>query len=122
MANEISCRINLSISNGNLIENINESYSANQSVARGPLPGSQLIGTTEEVLVLTDLGTPGVAIFKNLDTANYVQLGLVVAGTFYPFVKLKAGESCLFRVDPTAVIYARADVAPVFLQAKVFSD
>ncbi|GIW60117.1 MAG: hypothetical protein KatS3mg087_1183 [Patescibacteria group bacterium] len=122
MANEISATLSINIVNGKLLENIAEFFQANQSNAFGPLPGFQKIGTTHEQIVLTDLGTPGIGLFKNLDTVNFVELGLVVAGTFYPLIKIKPGEYAFFRLSPSVALYAKANTAEVAIQAKVFSD
>ena len=77
---------------------------------------AQTVGTTHEALVTGDLGTAGWALFKNLDTTNYVEIGVDVAATFYPVVKLLAGESCVFRLS-TLTLYARANTASVILDS-----
>lgn len=60
------------------------------------------------------VGTAGQALFKNNDASNYVEIGVQVGGTFYPAVKLLAGEACAFRVGGT--LYALANTAAVKLE------
>jgi len=66
----------------------------------------QEIGTSEELLVEPDaLGTPGYVYVKNLDSTNFVEVGLTGSYT----IKLLAGDFCLFPA--AAAIYAKADTA-----------
>lgn len=79
--------------------------------------GVQDIGfsTHEQLVFKSDFGTPGWAYFRNLDATNFVQVGVVVSATFYPLVKLFAGEACVFPLA-TSTIYAKADTAAVKLE------
>lgn len=72
-------------------------------------------------LATTGITTPGIAYFRNLDTTNYIELGRQVGGTFYPFVKLKAGEFYIFRLGTTAP-YAMANSGAVVLEYQMFED
>lgn len=72
----------------------------------------------EALTIGSDVGTAGWGEFRNLDTTNFVQIGLDVAGTFYPFAKLLPGES--FPVPlATKDLYAKADTAAVQLELTV---
>ena len=46
----------------------------------------------EQIAINADIGTVGWAFFRNLDDTNYVEIGLDVGATFYPFAKLGPGE------------------------------
>lgn len=72
-------------------------------------------------LTLTGLGSAGWAWFRNLDTTNYIEIGVQVGGTFYPFAKLKPGEPALVRLGTTTP-YARANTAAANLAAFVLED
>ena len=77
--------------------------------------GSQEIGfAAHEAIDLGSVATPGWAFFVNLDTLNFVEIGIDVAAAFHPFAKLRFGE---FAVVPlgTAAPYAKADTAAVKL-------
>ena len=74
----------------------------------------QTVGfAAHEAMELNDVGTAGYCYAKNIDATNFVQLGLDVGGTFYPFGKLLPGEIALVRVAGTW--YAKADTAAVKL-------
>jgi len=76
---------------------------------------------THEAIVLQDVSSCGWARFENLDATNYVELGVVVAATFYPFIKLKATEFCIIRLGSNAP-YAKANTAAVQLDYEIFTD
>lgn len=79
--------------------------------------GVQLIGITEEAItIISDIATPGVCIFRNLDATNFVEVGLTGSYT----VKLKAGEPCVFRANGT--LYAKADTGACRLEYWIFED
>lgn len=82
----------------------------------------QAIGTTYEAVVIgSDIGTPGMAVFVNTDATHYVEIGVEVASTFYPLLKLKPGESAQSRLA-TGTFFARANVAAVNLETIVCAD
>ena len=121
MADEITVNLSLSAKKGYL--NFKEStgnflVTMNGTTGAG---GIQTIGTTGELLGVTDVGTAGYAFFRNTDTTNFVEIGIQVAGTFYPFVKLKAGESCVLRLG-TNTPYARSNTLTTNLQYFILSD
>ncbi|GIV51889.1 MAG: hypothetical protein KatS3mg038_2410 [Candidatus Kapaibacterium sp.] len=68
-----------------------------------------------------DVTTPGYAYLKNLDTVNYVQIGVVVSAVFYPLMRLNAGEAAIVPWDSGAVVYAKANAAPVAMVIKTFA-
>lgn len=77
----------------------------------------QEIGTSEEILFQgTDLGTLGYVFLKNLDSTNYVQVG--ITGQYS--IRLRAGEIALFRAD--ADMYAKANSAAVKLDKILIED
>ncbi len=73
----------------------------------------QSVGTTqEEIAQGADLGTPGYLWIKNLDSTNYVEVG-VTTGVYH--IKLQAGEFALFRVNGTT-IYGKANTAACLVE------
>jgi hypothetical protein len=71
--------------------------------------GVQTIGTTQEAIVLGDVGTAGYCLFRNTDGTNFVEIGREDGGTFRAVVKLLAGECALFRAGGT--LMGKADTA-----------
>lgn len=120
MANEITVTSQLKVTNGNQDFDKRVSITADQSAAGGPAPAQQNIGTTHEAIVISELTNLGWALFRNLDSTNYVEIGVDVAAAFYPFVKLLAGESCVVRLSPAIAPYAKANTAAVKLEAYIF--
>ena len=121
MSNEITYNFQTVLKNGTLQD----------QYASGPLAASQVsallirnvanitIAAGGEALALGDVATPGIAIFSNLDITNYVEIGSFVGGTFYPFLKLGAGEQVMAKLS--VVPYARANTATVNLFYAIYS-
>lgn len=67
--------------------------------------------------------TLGVARFKNLDSTNYIELGVQVGGTFYPFVLLKPTDPPWpFRLAQGITLYARSNTSACLLDSEVFEN
>lgn len=82
----------------------------------------QNIGTTyEQIVIPAEIATAGCAFFRNLDATNYVEVGVVVAATFYPLLKLKPGEVAVCRLA-TTTFYAKANTAAVNLEICLLAD
>lgn len=121
MANEITVRAVLSATKSFL-------KVAKDEVVRIDMSGAafadavQNIGTTyEQIVIPAEVATAGYAFFRNLDATNYVEIGVVVAATFYPLLKLKAGEVAVCRLA-TTTFYAKANTAAVNLQCCLLAD
>ena len=81
--------------------------------------------TTWTSLPLGDIpsGSEGIAAIKNLDATNYVEIGYDAgAGNIYTFARLKPGEFCVFRIEPSAPIKLRANTAPCDVWTFVLED
>lgn len=112
MADEITINATLSIDNGNYAATRRTSrLQATQSTLGGNA-AVQSVSTSYEALALGDVSTEGWCYVRNLDSTNFVELGLEVSSTFYGFTKLEAGEPALFRVSDQT-IYAQADTSAV---------
>lgn len=74
----------------------------------------------EAVEIPTDLaaGTARWAFLKNVDPTNYIEIGLVVSGTFYPLIRLYPGMGHPISLA-TNTFYAKAAVAPARLKVKI---
>jgi hypothetical protein len=122
MPNEISLNARLSITNGYLNDSHNVSRNFDQNAEPAKASGIASINhAAHEAIAMGDVATAGWAWFENLDDTNYVELGVVVSATFYPFAKLKAGEGFPLRLG-TNTPYAKADTAAVKLKYEIYDD
>lgn len=123
MANEIRGTVILQIDKGNFHKKLpgstsqftatlsSSTYTGTSGVFAVPTAAA---GTAFDVSDLTANG--GYFYAKNLDTTNYVEIGAQVGGTFYPIVRLNAGEATIFRVSDRTNFYGRANTAAVSLE------
>ena len=115
MANEIYMQGTLTVNKGSLSNSKTGNITANMTGTHASYC-AQGIPTTQTLLsIATDVATPGATWFRNTDATNYVQIGVVVSGTFYPVLTLNAGEFALCRLA-TNTIYAKANTATVVLE------
>lgn len=109
MADEITVQASLRVLNGNLNFSYSPSaISVTQTAIGGPTPGYLTIGTSEESTTFPELSTEGWLIMQNLDATNYVEWGF--ATTVYGG-RMRAGEIALFRVNPGAELFLKANTA-----------
>lgn len=121
MANEITATTSIAVVNGSSKLSRQTSKQITQN-SIGTYQNTQTVGTTYEAVAIgADLGTAGMAVFTNLDLTNYVEVGLEVSAAFYPFAKLKAGETWQGRLA-TSTIFAKANTAAVKLEVIVLTD
>ena len=70
----------------------------------------QAVGTSEEAILLGDVGTGGYWFVQNMDATNFVELRSGTGAT--DFIKLLAGEWAIFRTSADAAApFAIADTA-----------
>jgi hypothetical protein len=113
--NEISYQLQLLLNNGDLKDQFASSSIAADQAVQGAFRNTLSVNFAAHVaLGIGDLSTPGFGVFQNLDDTNYVEVGIDVGGSFYPFLHLLPGEADLCRVAISA-LYAKANVAPVKL-------
>ena len=116
MANEISIVVSMTFRKGGAEAQRAETISVD--VAGDAFSHEiQEIGTADEALVEgAALGTPGYVFIKNLDSTNFVEVGLTSSYT----IKLKAGEVALFRAD--GAIFAKADTSACNVEYWIIED
>lgn len=121
MANEITITANLSAVKGSL--SVRKDSTLRVTMAgTASMDNVQNIGTAyEQIVIPAEIATAGYAWVRNLDTTNYVEIGVVVAATFYPLMVLKAGEMSLVRFA-TTTFYAKANTAAVNLEICLLQD
>lgn len=124
-ANEITITYALTLANGDLdsLTIPTRTLQVNQNtVVPVRIGGIQDIGTTEEEVDVTGMTTNGWSVFRNRDATNFVTMGVKPASTYYPMIRLKAGEAAIMRLEPAVAIYAKADTAAVKLEKNVLDD
>lgn len=102
MANEATVTSNLRIVAGNInYQSQPTSFRATVTGRKGPTPGAIAVSTAGTDVDLSELTTPGLCRIQNLDTTNYVQVGIWEPDTskYYPIMELLAGESYVFRLS-----------------------
>ena len=114
MADEITITYGLRVNKGGVSVQVPTTQQQYDMTGSRRCSNTQNIGTTQEVLVTGDLATAGYGLFINLDATNFVEIGIVSGGTFYPTIKLLPGQIALAPLA-TLAIYAKADTAAVDL-------
>lgn len=121
MANEITLSVSLAFAKGNV-----PSTSLVKNQAQVTVSGSncihdtQVIGTSEEAIVLGEIGTPGYCMMHNCDATNYITIR-PATGVTTGSIKLKAGEWALFRFA-TAAPFAIANTGSCVLEKFLIED
>lgn len=126
MAGEIRYNMGMTLANGSLNDNYNTSGLIADQATAGIVRNVQTLLSASAQGDLLDLGsvvTPGLATFSNLEVSpgNYCEVGIQVAGTFYPFLKLLAGQQSGPMFLGATAIYARANTGNVKLFYIVYS-
>lgn len=120
MAGTIRVNLQVDVNNGNFIDSVSVSNkSFVQTNPGGGNPGTLSIGTSEESVALSELGTQGWLFMQNLDDTNYVRWGF--ATTAYGG-RLEPGEVALFRLNPATTLYMIADTAACRVNIRAFED
>lgn len=133
MANELNQTVSFKYSkNGiELARQIGTSVTVNDDYF---IHNIQSVGSiAEEALSLGEMtyADTGYVLIKNLDSVldeylapntNFITIGRLVSATYAPFIKLKPGETALFRLDNTSAPYAKADSATIKLEYWIISD
>lgn len=111
MANEIQLSQTLRYSKSGVSASHASSFTVDQSGDKYQA-GVQTVGTAEESLDKGDIGTIGYIAFKNLDSTNYVQLG-ITTGVYS--IKCLAGKGGVVPWNSSTTPYAKANTAAVEL-------
>jgi len=125
MSQEITVNLTFNVNNPSTGGGYSNSVRASQQYtqnAQGANGEVVSIPTTATNIDLTNLTTYGWAYFQNLDTTNFVTVGLSVSAVYYSFLKLKPGEIALLRLEPGITVQAQADTAAVKLNYLVLQD
>lgn len=118
MANEIRVNLQFDVNKGSFTDSFPiPSRLYTQTGEGGGNPGTISVGTSEETLSFSELGTEGWLCFKNLDPTNYVQWGF--ATTAYGG-RISPGGFGIFELEPSTTLYLKANAAACKMQIKCF--
>ena len=121
MADELSVSIYGKLENGDLERLFNPDTISVDQAAKGARWVVVNVGTSEEDIVTTEIGTLGWCFLRNLDSTNYVQYGPKDT-TMKVFGRIEAGEVAGFRLEPGITIRAKANTAAVELDVLILED
>lgn len=116
MADEITYSASLSYTKGNVVAFSRAITGLGIDVSGSRfIHHTQQIGTSEEAIDIGELASLGVAVFKNLDASNFIQLKTATSGTL--MVKLLPGEMWPFRFGSGITApFAIADTAACYME------
>jgi hypothetical protein len=120
MANEIKYGMQMSLTNGLLTDTFSKTGLSTNQVSNRLVRNVQEIGIggAGDALNFGDVINPGLALFINLDLVNWIDIGIGVDGTFWPFIHLLAGQHSgplLLGTGIGTSVYALANTAPAKL-------
>lgn len=114
-------------------------FQATVTGAKGPSPGAFTADTDGTDVDFSNLQTPGLALFRNLDLTNFVTYGIrdPESDLFFPLGEILPGEEYVFRLSrnlqeqqvgtstgtsggSTNRLHFRADTAPVNVSVEAF--
>lgn len=121
MADELQIDLGLKYKSDRMVEAVTRAIVAYIASASGGhyASGVLSVATSATAIPMGSVATGGFAIFKNLDATNYVTIRAGSGGA--DVVKLKTGESALFRLA-TNTPYAIANSAAVNLEYLIVED
>ena len=107
MADEIRMNLNVSVrkesaSFDKQILKTNKTF--NQTGVGGPSPGRVSVPTSDTVISLAGLSTPGLVCITNHDTTNYVEFGPTSGGAIVKMIKIPAGSTAVFFLAAGVVL------------------
>jgi hypothetical protein len=120
MANEITVTQKITLTKGNHAVKVAPSAQTFDQTGVGAFDSVQDIATSEESMAaFGDVTTEGWCYLRNLDAANFVQVGFAT-GVYG--IRLEAGEPASFRCEPGLTLYLKANTAACNVRVVVFED
>lgn len=112
MANEIQIQQRLTVRKGNFNRMWDPPAVTVDQSGQGGFSAVLNIGTSEEVITFTDVGTYGILTLRNLDDTNYVTYGPESGGSMVPIGRLNpGGEPQMLRLEPGITLRMQANTA-----------
>jgi hypothetical protein len=121
MANELTVNFSLAFVKGESRFSIPSRQMQIDVSATPKISNTQTVGTSHEAMVLGDVASLGALWVLNTDATNYVEIGVEVAATFYPVIRLQPGDWGFIPRVGTAAPFARANTSNVNLEYYLWS-
>jgi hypothetical protein len=100
VADEATISCQLTIQKGHLqYTSLPASYTETVNGTKGPTPGAITASIEGTFIDLSQLTRPGLCVFINLDTTNFVTLGVYDGGNFFPVIELRPGKPQRVRLS-----------------------
>lgn len=102
MANEATVTSSLRVVAGNIqYQSLPQSFNATVTGRKGPTPGAITATVGGTIVDLSELVQPALCRIGNLDTANWIEYGMLDPDTqkFYPLGEVLPGESYVIRLS-----------------------
>jgi len=122
MANEATIRSTLQIQKGNLdYRPATAAFQVDVTGTDGPTPGAVTASTAGTDIAFSELTTPGLYRVRNIDSTNFVEIGIWDGATFHEFGELLPGEEYVGRFSRNMSGFrAKADTAAVVILVEAF--
>lgn len=108
MAGEVKIVASITVSGG--VASGSRTLTLDWTAAKGAEDKIISIGTSEEALSFTDIGTNGYIICWNTDPTNYVEMGYT-SGSAYGTKLVANGGVAVFQLNTGNTVYAKANTA-----------
>jgi hypothetical protein len=120
MANEITVNLKLSYANGTLVGREDPGTFSVDQTGKVSTGGAQTIATNATTINMGSVTTAGYAYFRNVSTANFIEIGTGTGTSFVAFSRLNFGQAQIVRMGTNAPT-AKADTAAGTLQYTILS-
>jgi hypothetical protein len=120
MANEITINLKMGVVNGYLVAREDPGTQLVSMTGTVSTGGAQTIATNATTINMGSVATAGYAYFRNVSTANYIEMGTGTGTNFVAFAKLNFGEAAIMRLGTNAPT-AKANTAAGTLQYTILS-
>lgn len=110
MADEIQIQQRVTVRKGNFNRTWDPAVAQVDQAGQGGFSAVLSVGTSEEVIAFTDVGTYGILCMRNLDDTNFVTYGPESGGAMVGFGRLNpGGEPQTLRLEPGITLRMQAD-------------
>lgn len=121
MADELQFQLTSRLDKDPFFDQIQESFTIDVT-GTGMASGIQVVGTSAEAIVTTDVATLGWCYLKNLDSTNFILFGPDDTGTMKDFGRLDPGEPAWLRLKPGITVKVKADTSSCKMLYKIYED
>lgn len=91
-----------------------------QTGVGGPSPGRVSLTTSDTVISLSSLSTPGLVVITNHDATNYCEFGPTSGGAIVKMIKLLPGMSAVFYLAAGVSLRGQANTATCVISVDAY--